>query len=192
MLQISILISIWGIINAIDHSKGPGSIGPLRDMVNSARSAVSKARDTLDSTRNTLRRLEDERHRLLDLERLQTSAAAELPGLATFAEASIQRINKIEAGLIAAEKTTTESVRRAGRLSNAAELTAALAISKKEFAEGILDVLETLVMDSTTALAARSVLDTLAQGYSGTGTPKTVQDRSGAIEDKLAHLLVSH
>jgi hypothetical protein len=176
---------IWGIINTIDH----GSIGPLRREVDDARKAVDGARKTLLVTQNALQQLQSTRQALTTQKQTQALAAAELPALAALADAAIQRIDTMEAGFVAAEKATTEAVRRAAGLSNAALATADLAISKKDFSGGILDVLEVLVMDSKTAAGAKPILDSLTAEYGSPGMPKELQDRCAGIEDKLAQLL---
>ncbi|KAH6847164.1 hypothetical protein B0I37DRAFT_445457 [Chaetomium sp. MPI-CAGE-AT-0009] len=156
-------------------------------MVNDARDAVTAARETLHSAHSALEQLVGKRQELLERERVQAAIAAELPSLSSLADASIQRINKIEAGLIAAEEASTEAVRRAGRLSNAAQVTADMSIFKADFAEGIMDVLETLVMDRGTVSIAWKILAALTSGYAG-GMPKRLQGRRSDIEDKLRRL----
>ncbi len=80
-------------------------------------------------------------------------------------------------------------MQRASALSNAALTTADLAISKKEFAAGILDVLEALAMDSKTAAGAKPILDQLRSEYGGSGMPKELEDRCTGIGEKLRQLI---
>ncbi len=187
--QVSTLVPIWGLITAIEHSKKAGAVGPLRDSVNSARAAVEGARSALTESHSKLDQLQRKRQTLASQDREQQLAAVQLPALAALAEAAIQRIDTMEAGVIAAEKTSTEAVQRASGLSNAALTTADLAISKKEFVAGILDVLEALTMDAKTAAGAKPILDQLSSEYGGSGIPKDLEDRCAGIGEKLAQLI---
>ncbi len=186
MAQVSILVPIWGLIAAIQHKKGAAAVGPLRDSVNKARDAVDGARNALAASHNNLNQLQTKRQTLAARDREQGLAAVQLPALAALANAAIQRIDTMEAAVIATEKTTTAAVERASGLSNAAVATADLAISKKDFVAGILDVLEALVMDAPTATGAKPIMDQLSSQYGGEGMPKELQDRCAQISAKLA------
>jgi len=160
-------------------------------MVDSAHKAVDDARAAVQKTLDSLKELEGNCQALLALERAQFAIAAELPGQAALVDAAIQRIDTIEASLIAAKGSSTEAVQRAGKLSNAALETAHLAFSKKEFVEGILDVLEALVMDPDTASGAVRVLDELTKQYGAKGMPKELQDRCAALQTNVGKLLAA-
>ncbi|KAI1171834.1 hypothetical protein F4777DRAFT_582556 [Nemania sp. FL0916] len=187
-IGLSILFPIWGIINLIDHSKGPGSVA-LGNTVDHTRRAVEIARNTLESTHRTLRELRLKHYELLDVEHTQTAIALELPGQAALVNAAIQSMGEIEGRLITTEGAATQAARWAAKLSNAALVTSHLVISKREFVEGILDVLEALVMDRKSASVAKQIVEELINKYNGKGMKKELQDRCTALKGNIGRYL---
>ncbi|KAK4119701.1 hypothetical protein N657DRAFT_684185 [Parathielavia appendiculata] len=70
-----------------------------------------------------------------------------------------QTVEIMQAGLISTKKAISEAIQQAGEVSDAARATADLAISKKKFAKGILDISQAMVMSPKMAASAISFMD---------------------------------
>ncbi|KAK3936675.1 hypothetical protein QBC46DRAFT_394464 [Diplogelasinospora grovesii] len=192
---VGILIPIWGLIGLIDdrHHRAKPSRLPFSGCASwsmpPASKAVAMARAVLVGAEENLRELEIQRHNFMSAKRTPAAIAAELPAQTAHVNAAITRVDAIVERLVAAKKATTEAVRRVGQLSNAALMTAHMSISKQDFAEGILDISEVLVMDPNTAARITPILDELWHEYGGNGMPKKLLDRSNAINDSIAKII---
>ncbi|KAL2163033.1 hypothetical protein VTH06DRAFT_6869 [Thermothelomyces fergusii] len=183
-IGLSIAFPLLAGILALARESPSGVLG-LRKAVDETRSAVQAATDTVNKTMEQLSQLETERQALSEQERSQTLALSELSALEELAKATANRISTMEADLVKAKASATEAALRAGSLSNDATLTAVFAITKAEFAKGILDILVNLIVDHRAALTARVIVDTLVSQYGGDGLPKALQER---CEDIVANL----